>query len=187
MTASVDLLECRKIIMLHLTIEVIYMANRLNTIMDIFRQDARIPLLIAAFLLLWIIINASQMINTLMDVDVNTPSATHSSSHSAPAPRASQWHLFGRYDSSLHAPQTRLPLVLQGIALASSGGHSRALIASSNGPTKVYQVGQSLSDGAIIHKILRDRVLLDDQGHLESLMLPIPKLHGLLTAATPST
>jgi general secretion pathway protein C len=92
-------------------------------------------------------------------------------------------HLFGQYDENLsNLPSTQLKLTLQGIAMGviDSEG-SRALIAAPNQPAKVYKIGDSLPGGAVIHEILRDRVILNDSGRFENLNLPVPPVSGTIT------
>lgn len=98
-------------------------------------------------------------------------------------------HLFGtstsRSQTALtNAPETHLNLTLVGIA-AGLKRNSRAIIASGpSGLEKTYAVGASLPDGAVIRAILARQVVLDHNGHLESLRLPNPGTSILATHMT---
>lgn len=87
-------------------------------------------------------------------------------------------HLFGSFVNDLNAlPQTMLQLTLQGIAYSTDPNvPSRAIIRARSGKTEVYQIGQTVPGGAIIKKIQKDLVVLDDNHQLESLKLPVPKI-----------
>jgi general secretion pathway protein C len=55
---------------------------------------------------------------------------------------------------------------------------SRALIAAPNMPAKVYQVGDTLPGNATIERIAKEYVVINDNGTLEKLALPIKTLQG---------
>lgn len=100
-------------------------------------------------------------------------------------PSIASWHLFGLYNQSvIEVPKTKLQLSLQGIALSLySEKDSHAIITAPNQPIKVYQVGDTVPGGAVIRQIFRDQVILDDNGRLESLNLPVPKINTTFTEA----
>ena len=95
-------------------------------------------------------------------------------------------HLFGEADEQVKpvvtevvdAPETTLSLTLQGILATDEDAHGRAvpgaIISSNRGEGKNYQVGQSIeaADGATLHAVYADRVLLNRSGRLETLRLP---------------
>src|SRR3989338_9014703 len=84
-------------------------------------------------------------------------------------------HLFGVYASNLDAlPTTQLQLTLEGtIVILEAPAQSRALIASPNAPAKVYRAGDALPGNATITRIAKEYVVVDDNGMLEKLVLPI--------------
>lgn len=87
-------------------------------------------------------------------------------------------HLFGIFDASTQAlPQTQLQLSLQGTVItANSNQLSYAIISSPTTSAKIYKVGDRVPGNAVIRRILKNQVILDDHGTLESLHLPFPQL-----------
>ena len=95
-------------------------------------------------------------------------------------------HLFGEADEQVKpvvtevvdAPETTLSLTIQGILATEEDAQGRAvpgaIISSNRGEGKNYQVGQSIeaADGATLHAVYADRVLLNRNGRLETLRLP---------------
>ena len=157
--------------------------SHLDTYWEFLRKDARIPLFIIAVLGLLIIYCLWQMVMTFTSSQ-QLPSFTNGTALIAHTTQnIPTLHLFGQYNQTLKdLPQTSLQLDLEGISLAvTPGGISRAIIATPNQPTKIYKVGDSVPGGAIIRHIFRDRVILDDNGRLESLKLPVPKITGTIT------
>ncbi len=70
---------------------------------------------------------------------------------------------------------TKLNLKLHGIvAYKSKGGF--ALISASNGPQKVYSKGETIQEGVIVSDILPEKVVLDNLGKTEELLLPVNKV-----------
>lgn len=114
----------------------------------------------------------------------------------APAPRATggsavptadfsvltDSHLFGEASEQvapevsevIDAPETTLSLTLKGILAKEEDTNGGAIISSNRGEDKAYQVGQSIegADGATLHSVYADRVLLNRNGRLETLRLP---------------
>jgi general secretion pathway protein C len=95
-------------------------------------------------------------------------------------------HLFGeaRGITSDDAPQTSAALVLAGVLAVPDPQKGMAIIGPSAGAAKLYAVGASVPGGVRLHAVYPDRVLLDRNGVLESLMLP-KKLSGITTAPAP--
>ena len=89
-------------------------------------------------------------------------------------------HLFGVYASNLdNLPNTQLQFTLEGTIVSSDfPKQSRALIAMPNTPAKVYQIGDVVSGNATITRIAKHYVVLDDNGTLEKLALPINELQS---------
>jgi general secretion pathway protein C len=72
------------------------------------------------------------------------------------------------------APETTLSLVLKGILAKEEDTNGGAIISSNRGEDQSYQVGQTIegADGATLHSVYADRVLLNRSGRLETLRLP---------------
>lgn len=86
-------------------------------------------------------------------------------------------HIFGFAPTVQEGPkgppqQTTLPLVLSGIMAANDPRYGLAIIGQSAQSTKVYAVGDNVPNGAKLHAVYSDRVELEVQGHLETLVLP---------------
>jgi general secretion pathway protein C len=100
-------------------------------------------------------------------------------------------HLFGQATEQaaplvtevIDAPETTLSLTLKGILAKAEDTNGGAIISSNRGEDKAYQVGQSIegADGATLHSVYADRVLLNRSGRLETLRLP----KELATSAPP--
>src|SRR5580698_9601394 len=99
-------------------------------------------------------------------------------------------HLFGeapveaRHQDAATAQQTSLPLVLVGIIAADNPENGLAILGENAAGAKVYAVGDNVPGGAKLHQVLADKVIIDRNGVLESLMLPRALQPG---AAPPST
>jgi general secretion pathway protein C len=83
-------------------------------------------------------------------------------------------HLFGAAPrpTGENAPQTSMPLVLTGIMAGNDPQAGLAILGPSPQTTKVYAVGDGVPGGARLHLVYADRVVIDRNGELESLMLP---------------
>jgi general secretion pathway protein C len=89
-------------------------------------------------------------------------------------------HLFGEakeqtapvVESVVDAPETTLSLALTGIL--AGGSAPQAIISANRGPEKTYHVGDTIdnADGATLHSVEADRVLLNRNGRIEMLRLP---------------
>ena len=90
-------------------------------------------------------------------------------------------HLFGEasmeakpvVEAVVDAPDTTLSLTLTGILFAGEVS-GQAIISSNRGQEKTYGIGQAVenADGATLHSVHADRVLLNRSGRLETLRLP---------------
>ena len=98
-------------------------------------------------------------------------------------------HLFGEAReeaapvvTSVDAPDTTLSLSLTGIL--AYGPKGAAIISANRGQEKTYRVGDSVdnADGAKLHSVEPDRVILNRNGQLETLRLP-----QQLSSAAPRT
>jgi general secretion pathway protein C len=72
------------------------------------------------------------------------------------------------------APDTTLSLTLKGILSKEGDPNGSVIIANSRNEEKTYYVGQTIeaADGAALHSVFADRVLLNRSGRLETLRLP---------------
>lgn len=99
-------------------------------------------------------------------------------------------HLFGeapvaaQAQNAANAPQSSLPLVLVGIIAADDPEDGLAILGESAAGAKVYAVGDNIPGGAKLHQVLADKVVIDRNGTLETLMLPRSLQPG---GAPPST
>jgi general secretion pathway protein C len=106
-------------------------------------------------------------------------------------------HLFGEASAEttpvvtavVDAPETTLSLTLTGILDedADDGVAGQAMISSNRGQEKTYRVGQAIenADGATLHSVHVDRVLLNRNGRLETLRLPKELTASVGRAAAP--
>jgi general secretion pathway protein C len=100
-------------------------------------------------------------------------------------------HLFGEQPieavprNAANAPQSSLPLVLVGIIAADDPQDGLAILGESATTAKVYAVGDNVPGGAKLHQVFGDKVIIDRNGILESLMLPRTPQPG--AAPPPST
>lgn len=87
-------------------------------------------------------------------------------------------HVAPVVEEVIDAPETTLSLTLKGILAKEENSPGRAvpgaIISSSRGEDRTYQVGQSIdsADGATLHSVYADRVILNRNGRLETLRLP---------------
>jgi general secretion pathway protein C len=138
-------------------------------------EDSRVPLLVLLIIVVCFLVSSLSVVGYFR-VNVGTPITLPTIKAAVPTPIAGM-HLFGIYASDYNdLPETQLQLVLQGTEISKAeSGLSLALIQSSS-KTKVYHVGDSVPGGATIHAIQEDRVIINDNGELERLSMPIPKL-----------
>jgi general secretion pathway protein C len=85
-------------------------------------------------------------------------------------------HLFGTApvarDDAANAPQTSMPLVLTGIIASNDPQNGLAILGQSAQTAKVHAVGDRVPGGAKVHAVYSDRVVIERDGQLESLILP---------------
>ena len=98
-------------------------------------------------------------------------------------------HLFGVAPHSAgslaeDAPQTSLPLVLTGVIAGSDPSAGLAILGPSPQAVRVYAVGDRVPGGATLAAVLARKVLLRQNGVLQSLPLPQQETE---TAAPPNT
>ncbi len=84
-------------------------------------------------------------------------------------------HLFGQVSQELRGgrlenlPTSSLNLVLTGVIASASGGY--ALISVNGQPQEPFGVGQTITGNAVLQAVYPDRVVIQRNGALESLML----------------
>ena len=95
-----------------------------------------------------------------------------------------RWHLFGeagkqppketvkKKDPGFKAPITRLPLVLNGVFQAEREEESSAIVAEKGKAGKLYKVGDKLPGNVILETVYEDRIILNQNGRLETLHFP---------------
>jgi general secretion pathway protein C len=110
--------------------------------------------------------------------DSSPPSLPPRSAHVNVAAIANN-HLFGIAESeatpvadAANAPPTSIPLVLTGTIASDNPEAGLAILGDSAANTKFVAVGGLLPGGAKLHSVYKDRVVLERNGALESLMLP---------------
>jgi len=85
-------------------------------------------------------------------------------------------HLFGAApaarQSDSNAPETSMPLVLTGIIAGNDPQNGLAILGPNAQTAKVHAVGDTVPGGARLHSVYTDRVIIDRNGQLESLVLP---------------
>jgi general secretion pathway protein C len=77
-------------------------------------------------------------------------------------------------EAAVDAPETTLSLTLKGILSREDDPKGGAIISANRGEDRNYSVGQTIegADGATLHSVYADRVLLNRAGQLETLRLP---------------
>lgn len=89
-------------------------------------------------------------------------------------------HLFGvaGAQSAGNAPQTTMPLVLAGVIANRDPSKGQAIIGDSAASAKLLAVGAMIPGGARLNAVYDDRVIIDRNGRLETLMLPRNPMKG---------
>lgn len=109
-------------------------------------------------------------------------------SHALDVAAITNAHLFGAApvsrENGANAPQTSMPLVLTGIIAGNDPQNGLAILGQTAQTAKVFAVGDNVPGGAKLHSVYMDRVVIDRNGELESLVLP-RQVAG--SAAPPST
>lgn len=110
------------------------------------------------------------------------------------ATKISQLHLFGKFEVKkvapppkldvASAPETRLNLKLRGVFSSQDKTIARAIISDPKGDDDSYAIGDEVPGGAILNDILEDRVILERNGQLEVLKLPVESIPGESTVTT---
>lgn len=97
-------------------------------------------------------------------------------SHALDVAAITNAHLFGvapvSRENGANAPQTNMPLVLTGIIAGNDPQNGLAILGQTAQTAKVFAVGDTVPGGAKLHSVYTDRVVIDRNGELESLVLP---------------
>ncbi|HEX2791569.1 MAG TPA: type II secretion system protein GspC [Steroidobacteraceae bacterium] len=94
-------------------------------------------------------------------------------------------HLFGAgavAAGGSDAPATSMPLILAGVIADPDPGKGVAIIGENAAAGKLYAVGAAIPGGVHLHAVYSDRVLLERNGGLETLMLPRTPMSGRAAA-----
>lgn len=154
--------------------------------------DTRLPL-IAAFITILLLAHSLAKLTWNLapqpdtDATVSTaqrekPSAGRAVREQPLAKKISNYHLFGKYEPKkvvvapvkpAVVPETRLNLKLRGVFASKDKNAARAIIADSRGEEDSYRLGSELPGGAILNEIYADHVILEHNGRLETLKLPV--------------
>lgn len=141
-----------------------------------YRHDERIPLALMTLLGLFFII---YLVDWISDFHITSPERSHDVvTQLPPVSSISQWHLFGLYnDNFQNLPETSLALTLEGVMLdLKNDKHSYVIISSPSTPATIYKMGDQLPGGATLSKILQQQIVINDQGTVQSLSLPVDQL-----------
>jgi len=90
-------------------------------------------------------------------------------------------HLFGAagvVSGGSDAPATSMPLILAGVIADPDPAKGVAIIGENAAAGKLYAVGAAIPGGVHLHAVYADRVLLERNGGLETLMLPRTPISG---------
>jgi general secretion pathway protein C len=98
-------------------------------------------------------------------------------------------HLFGAAPNAngVDAPNTTMPLTLAGVIADPDPSKGVAIIGENAAAGKLYSVGAALPGGVHLHSVYSDRVLLERNGGLETLMLPRTVAPGRNGASNPAS
>ena len=111
---------------------------------------------------------------TLPPVMTPPPPSSTTSAHTFSVQPLLAAHLFGQASQELTGrlgtlPISSLNLILTGVIAASNGGY--ALISVNGQPQESFTVGQSVTSGAVLQAVYSDRVVIQRNGVMESLLL----------------
>lgn len=137
------------------------------------RQDHRVPLILTAFFVVLLLVTIGNTVITL--TAHHTRIALTKTQPIEPLANIADLHLFGVYSANLdNLPNTQLQLTLEGTVVSLDvPAQSYAMITSPNQTTKVYKIGDALPGNAIVTRIAKHYIIVNDNGTLEKLALPI--------------
>jgi len=157
--------------------------------------DKRIPILATFGVIILLTQSLANLTWTLVPVPELTSTATslpQGNGFRAAAPqrvvrladKVGRWHLFGKYvknkpkpvaapiQSVATAPETKLNLKLRGVFVSTNPKNASAIIADAKGKEESYKIGDDIVGRAILREVFNDKVILERNGRLETLLLP---------------
>ncbi len=148
-------------------------ANTWQTQLNQLRQDHRLPMVLTAVFAVLLLITIGNTVITLTAHHAKI--ALTKAQPIEPMTNIADLHLFGVYSANLdNLPTTQLQLTLAGTVVSlEAPAQSYALITAPSQPTKVYKVGDTLPGNATVTRIAKQYVVVNDNGTLEKLALPI--------------
>lgn len=169
--------------------------------------DKRLPLLVtlAVIVLLthsmatltWKLVPVPELHSVGIPASQRTQTAQPARAADQPLARKIEaWHLFGKFEKKklppkpkldvAAAPETRLNLKLRGVFASNDKELARAIIADAKGKDESYAIGDEVPGGAILNDIFPDKVILEHNGKLEILKLPVESAPSRNIASTPN-
>lgn len=152
------------------------MINNWSQWIDQLRKHRLTPLIITVIFLLAILLTGWQIFESFQPPKTKPQAPLIKGPITTP--HVANLHLMGVYDvASADIPVTQLQLTLQGtVVFLDDPTQSRALILSPGQPTKVYKVGDFVPGNAKVEKIDPHSIVLNDNGQLQKLRMPIQVL-----------
>ena len=159
------------------------------------KWDKRVPVLVTLLALVLLSHSMAELTWKLVPVpQIAGPGISQSATPAAAGAKKSgdqplagkivSWNLFGKFEKQKpilapveqvaeSAPDTRLNLKLRGVFASPNPKVARAIIADAKSNEDSYAVGDSLPGGAILSQVFSDKVIIEHNGRLETLRLPI--------------
>ncbi len=147
------------------------------------RLESNSPYLVSLLLAVLIAVELARIVVAVVSVPVKSPQPVitanlqaHPAHRGVDARAVANAHLFGAAvadpttQDPNNAPLSSANLVLAGTIATQDPKRGIAII-SDGGPSKVYSVGENVN-GATLHSVYLDHVILDRGGTLETLLLP---------------
>lgn len=133
--------------------------------------------------IIWMLIPGSSTGDLVIAPPAQISRAPASTAASVDVQAIANAHIFGeaKPEDEIVAPppedyenlaETRLSLTLKGTLASPIEGNSIAIISDSRNEEKIYGVGDTVTQGATLHSVHADRVVLNRSGTLEVLKLP---------------
>ena len=143
------------------------------------QKNPRIPLFLSCFFALLIFIASIQWISVFF-ID-RVPTIQRSNTITPAIIDIGNLPLFGRYQATLDdLPVTTLPLLLKGtILILANPKQSLAIISTPDDKTKDYKIGDTLLEATTIQSIEKNVVIINHNGSIEKIPLPIHLLGAL--------
>lgn len=142
-----------------------------------FRNDHRIPLVLAGIITLYLLFLFSTFISDFRKTH-HAMMAIRLQPLTQPPIHLANLHLFGTYSVVVaNLPESTLQLTLQGtIVFLDNPNNSRAIVVSPGNPPQSYKTGDILPGNAKVSRIEKDYIVINDNGALQKVPLPIKTL-----------